>query len=203
MESTSRLREVSILRRIFGALSGGGGIIWWFCRETTKAFFFDHIIHADSAMLASTIEYGPPVILAVLCVYLLWKPEWSSEWWILGNRLIPLRLAARRAYEATRHTAFARVAEREGRTSEGILDYYAGHIILHKNGVHAQRTPSTIYEPIPERETTSLRIIPGTDSLSPIFGVSRTPVYVNIKVEVRALAENIEFIRRISEPWPN
>jgi hypothetical protein len=58
---------------------------------------------------------------------------------------IPLKDAARIAYEKTRDSVLAKTAERFGKNPDDILHYFASSIFLY-HPVYAQKPPSTLRE---------------------------------------------------------
>jgi hypothetical protein len=103
---------------------------------------------------------------------------------------IPLRDAARMAYERTRGTLFAEIAERFGETPNGILRYYEHHFFL-RYPIYAERTPSTISELIPPGLLAQLRILDGRDEIG--YNGSKVATYVNPKVHLSSVEECVKW----------
>jgi hypothetical protein len=59
--------------RTTGAVILAAGVVEWFGRETIKTVFFDRVIHAMSPNIVALIEYGLPLGLSGLGIFLLWK----------------------------------------------------------------------------------------------------------------------------------
>jgi hypothetical protein len=113
---------------------------------------------------------------------------------------MPLREAARIAYERIRGTPSALAAERFGKTPDGILDHLEGALFLYHR-VMAQRAPSTVYEEIPTYLRPQLKIFPNGQGLG--YTTDKHPTYVNTRIH----ADDLEaYIRGATEPehpgWP-
>lgn len=89
---------------------------------------------------------------------------------------IPLKDAARIAYERTRESVFAKVAERFGKTPEGILHYIASSLFLY-HPIYAQKPPSTLREPVPQELRPSMRVFDDCDGIGYIS--ERHPIFIH------------------------
>jgi hypothetical protein len=58
-------------RKIWGVLSLVGAILLWFGRGFIEHIFFGWMVHEMNPSAAVILEYGPPLLLALLGVYLL------------------------------------------------------------------------------------------------------------------------------------
>ncbi len=92
---------------------------------------------------------------------------------------ISLKDAARIAYERTRESVSAKVAERFGKTPEGILHYFASTIFLY-HPVYAQKPPSTLRELVPVELRPSMRVFDDCDGIGYIS--DKQPTYIGALV---------------------
>jgi hypothetical protein len=60
-----------MLKRILAIGTGSGSIASWFYREGLKAWFFDQVIHMTDPVLGYVVEFGPPLLLAGVTIWLL------------------------------------------------------------------------------------------------------------------------------------
>lgn len=60
-------------QQILGGLSLAGGILLWFGRGLTEHIFFGWMVHEMNSSAAAILEYGPPLVLALLGLYLLYR----------------------------------------------------------------------------------------------------------------------------------
>jgi hypothetical protein len=97
---------------------------------------------------------------------------------------IPLREAARKAYEQTRGTDIAKVAEGFGKTPEGILRYYE-HSLFLQHPIYAQKLPSTISEIVPPHVKPTLYLLEGGAGLG--FHGSKEPAYIDLRMHIADL----------------
>lgn len=105
---------------------------------------------------------------------------------------LPLRDAARMAYEQTRESAVAAAAERFGETPDGVLHYFASSIFLY-HPVYAQLAPSTLRELIPPSLRPSLRVLEDCETITPVSGGK--PTYVHALVKRSDLDAFVEWAR--------
>src|SRR5436305_789368 len=56
---------------IAGFITLAAAIVDWFARETIKAWFFERVVHSMNPTADVLLEYGPPLALAGLGIYLL------------------------------------------------------------------------------------------------------------------------------------
>ena len=157
----------------------------WFERAEkahTRAHFIAWIVSLPGSVLASIL--------------------WIAGWWAYNKvrfrftGSIPIREAAKLAYEKTQGLAFA--AEREGKTSDGIIDYYATWLI-NNGGISGRRTPSTTSAIVPEDELSELTLLPGTKSLCNMFG-QQYPIYVDVRITRQSLEAIIKFAKILQKP---
>ena len=92
---------------------------------------------------------------------------------------IPLREAARLAYEGTRGTAVAQYAERLEREGISILSTYENALYLYCS-IYAQRAPSTISELLPLGMRAHMQLLPDGSGLR-LHG-AKTATYVDLRV---------------------
>jgi hypothetical protein len=113
---------------------------------------------------------------------------------------IPLREAARIAYERTRGTPGALMAERIDGTPEGILNYFEGALFLYHKVV-AQKAPSTVYEEIPLYLRPQLKVFPNGQGLG--YNGAKQPTYVNPRIHLSDLEAYISGAAEPEQPgWP-
>lgn len=60
-----------MLQKLFGVGAIASAILIWFTRELIKAAFFDRVLHMVGPGAGLLLEYGPPIALAALGIYLL------------------------------------------------------------------------------------------------------------------------------------
>jgi hypothetical protein len=90
---------------------------------------------------------------------------------------IPLKDAARMAYEQIRESFLAKTAERMGKTPDGIVKFLANSIYLY-HPVYAQRPPSSLRELVPQTLRPSTEVIEGCDGIVEFFDRSM-PLYIH------------------------
>jgi hypothetical protein len=106
---------------------------------------------------------------------------------------IPLREAARIAYERTRGTLGVLMAERIDGTPEGILNYFEGALFLYHR-VLAQKATSTVFEEIPLYLRPQLKVFPNGQGLG--YNGAKQPTYVNPRIH---LADLEAYVRDATE----
>lgn len=109
---------------------------------------------------------------------------------------VPLHEAARLMYEALRGLTIAHIAEREGKTPEGILKYF-GNNLLHGHPIRAQRPPSTKYIEIPSAERHTLRVFDGATRIGGLVGYHT--VYGSPYIKRQELDKAITETKRLHE----
>jgi hypothetical protein len=105
---------------------------------------------------------------------------------------IPLKDAARIAYERARESVSAKVAEGVGKTPEGILHYFASTIFLY-HPVYAQKPPSTLRELVPLTLRPSMRVYDDCDGIGYIS--DKRPTYIGALVTGADLEAFIQWAR--------
>jgi len=150
---------------------------------------------APLMMLIDPLLAIPPAILgATLILYGLCPRIFKADVGRLHNPYIPLKDAARIAYEKTLNTSVSAMAERLGKDSGGTLSYYAIALIQDSPDSPVQifgtRPPSTKLEAIPHNKVRAWRF---SDDLTALE--SRRREFENLQVRRRDLTRKIKEIQ--------
>jgi hypothetical protein len=118
-------------------------------------------------------------------------------WPIETDKHIPLGEAARRAYEETLHSLFAKTAERFDGTPDGTIKYYSHHLLLHVR-VFGCRPPSTKREEFSEliKKSFDLTVQQGVVTAKERHGKG---LYTNLTVVESELPSVVGFIQSIHD----
>ncbi len=66
---------VRTVRKLFACLNGALALVTWFFHEAIRSWFFDKVVQQMNSVEADLIQYGPPVIFAAICIWLLVVPR--------------------------------------------------------------------------------------------------------------------------------
>ena len=108
--------------------------------------------------------------------------------------LVPVREAARIAYEQTRTTTLAEDTERDSNSADDIIKGYA-RVLMAISRVHGQKVPSTVYEEINSVRLARFNIEYLEDSVRAVEREG-SRVYANLCFDKNQLVENIAHINR-------
>jgi hypothetical protein len=116
----------------------------------------------------------------------------------IKNGEIPLHKASRLMYEKLQGSVIAGIAEREGKTPNGILEWFGNHLVL-QCPISAQRLPSTTQLELSEDERRYLKVIDGGSTIVSSFG---DPVkYVNPKIRRGEVGRATEILNEMGKPF--
>lgn len=144
-------------------------------------------------LLIALTALGGFVLAVAVIIFLMWAVDWV----LLKRDRIPLKTAARLAYEQTRGTVFAQTHTGESQSPSEKLKTYAD-IMLMSMTTYGKEPPSELYEEISERNRNRYHILDNDcDTLGDVM--DNRPRFVGLRVSKRELKGFIQSVKTTSK----